>query len=85
LFIRQKRAEGKMQEGKKHILIVDDSPGIQFSFARLFEQRLPGSIQISFAFNGLQGIEKASELHPDPMILDGKMPVMNGLETISPS
>lgn len=32
------------------------------------------------AVNGLDAIEKAQELHPDLILLDLSMPIMNGLE-----
>lgn len=64
------------------ILIIDDSPLVCQTYARSFEQQL-SNIQISFADNGLQGSEMALKFKPDLIILDGNMPVMNGLETIS--
>ena len=34
---------------------------------------------LSFATNGLQGIQKTEELHPDVILMDVNLPIMNGL------
>ena len=60
------------------ILIVDDDPDIR--------EILGGTMQgegyrLVFAGNGLIALQKAAEYHPDLILLDVMMPVMDGYET----
>jgi DNA-binding NarL/FixJ family response regulator len=61
------------------ILIVDDSPVIRRSLRTLLQQQ-PEWIVCGEAENGRDGIEKALLLHPDLIVIDLIMPVMNGIE-----
>jgi DNA-binding NarL/FixJ family response regulator len=63
----------------KSILIVDDSPMIRRSLRELLEKQ-DGLAVCGEAENGLDGIEKAQQLHPHLIVLDLSMPVMNGLD-----
>ena len=61
------------------ILIVDDSALIRHAFRSCVEQS--GDWQVcGEAENGKLAVEKVKELHPDVVILDLQMPVMDGLE-----
>jgi two-component system response regulator NreC len=61
------------------ILIVDDSDLVRRAVRCCIEQS--GEFQVcGEADNGKVGVEKVQELHPDVVILDFQMPVMNGLE-----
>jgi DNA-binding NarL/FixJ family response regulator len=63
----------------KSILIVDDSPVIRRSLRALLGRR--GDWEVcGEAANGREGIDKALQLHPDLILLDLSMPVMNGLQ-----
>jgi DNA-binding NarL/FixJ family response regulator len=62
----------------KNILIVDDSPEIR-QLVRLYFHRETHFQICGEAVDGLDAIEKASELHPDLIILDESMPRMDGL------
>jgi DNA-binding NarL/FixJ family response regulator len=63
----------------KSILIVDDSSAIRKGLRTLLstdtEVRVCGE-----ATNGKEAIERARELHPDVIVLDVSMPVLNGLQ-----
>jgi len=61
------------------ILVVDDN---QF-FRRLLCERLSGEAEFQVcgeAENGKEAVEKALKLHPDLILVDLVMPVMNGLD-----
>ena len=61
---------------KKKVLIVDDEPGI----VRLLAMRLKAKgYEVIEAFDGLQCVKIAEEEVPDLILLDIKMPVMNGI------
>lgn len=62
------------------ILIVDDNSSVRRSLRSLIQ--LTGNWNIcGEAENGAVAIEKVRSLHPDMVILDLAMPVMNGLES----
>ena len=61
------------------ILIVDDNSLVRKLLRQYLE--LEGGWQVcAEAGNGKEGVEKAQEVHPDLIVLDLSMPVMNGLE-----
>ena len=62
----------------KGILLVDDSNIVRLAVRRMFEA---GGYRIcGEAKNGKEAVKKAQRLHPDLIVLDLSMPVMNGLE-----
>ncbi len=61
------------------ILIADDSALIRHSLRHCIEQNSEWEV-CGEAENGEVAVEKVKELHPDMVILDWQMPVMNGLE-----
>jgi DNA-binding NarL/FixJ family response regulator len=72
------------------ILIVDDSAVLRKSIRSCIEQNADWHV-CGEAENGQVAVEKVRGLHPDLVILDFAMPVMNGLDaareitTIAPS
>ncbi len=60
------------------ILIVDDDGDIHDLFKQYFEA-LGCSAEI--ARNGREGVAKYRDLHPDVVLMDVRMPVMNGYES----
>lgn len=70
-----------MREGEvvdKKVLIVDDQYGVR----NLLSLAL-AKYQIKEAINGQKALEIAQEWEPDLIIIDMKMPGLNGVETIS--
>jgi len=63
----------------KNILIVDDSPQIRKLVRTYFDRETDFRV-CGEAVDGLDAIEKASELNPDLIILDESMPRMGGLK-----
>src|SRR5256885_11930 len=61
------------------ILIVDDHPAIRRALRAAFEGQ-PGFTVCGEAEDGFDAIGKAKKLVPDMIILDLRMPVMDGLE-----
>ena len=63
----------------KRILVVDDNPAIRAVLRRILEFN-DGWTVCGEAVDGRDGVDKAEALHPDLVVLDLSMPVMNGLE-----
>jgi DNA-binding NarL/FixJ family response regulator len=61
------------------ILIVDDSAFVRQALREFFKRELDFEV-CGQAGNGREAIEKAQQLHPDLIVLDLSMPVMNGLD-----
>ena len=61
------------------ILIVDDNAAIRRSLRTVLES-VPDFTICGEAENGKDGVELAERVHPDAIVLDLSMPVMNGLE-----
>jgi DNA-binding NarL/FixJ family response regulator len=61
------------------ILIVDDYPPIRHLLRSCIEQNTDWQV-CGEAENGRVAVEKVRQMHPDMVILDFQMPVMNGLE-----
>jgi two-component system response regulator PrrA len=58
------------------ILVVDDDEGVTSTFARML--RLEG-FDVRTALNGEMGLREASQSRPDAIILDLRMPLVDGL------
>ena len=58
------------------ILVVDDDEGVTTTFARML--RLEG-FDVRTALNGEMGLLEASKSRPDAIILDLRMPLLDGL------
>lgn len=62
-------------------VIVDDHPVVREGLRRLMECE-PQLEVIGEASNGQMALEAVRALHPDLLVLDINMPVMNGLEVL---
>lgn len=65
------------QSHANKILIVDDEPVARQTLGALLESY---GYQLGMAENGLEGVQKAREMHPDVILLDVMMPIMDGFE-----
>ena len=65
------------------ILIVDDEVLVRQSMKMIILRKFPGLVEILEAKNGKEAVEMYEENFPDLIILDIKMPVMDGLEAAS--
>ncbi len=63
----------------KTVLIVDDYAYVRQALCSVFKRQADFEV-CGEAVNGSEAIAKAQELHPDLIVLDLSMPVMNGLE-----
>ena len=61
------------------ILIVDDFEQWRLYVRGVLEKQ-PGWRIVGEAVNGLQAIQKVEELHPEVVLLDVAMPILNGIE-----
>jgi CheY-like chemotaxis protein len=63
----------------KHILVVDDNTHIRKAICEMIsrDDRLAPCTE---AKDGLEGVQKATEMFPDLVVMDYSMPVMDGLE-----
>ncbi|MDP2912415.1 MAG: response regulator [Candidatus Omnitrophota bacterium] len=66
--------------GAKKILIIDD----EGDFCELIKANLElrGSFEVFIAINGKEGIDIARRVKPDIVLLDIRMPEMNGFEVL---
>lgn len=59
------------------ILLIDDEPFMRIQIRRFLEKE---NYRIVEAANGQEGIDAYERLHPDMILLDGMMPIMDGFE-----
>lgn len=63
------------------ILLVDDQPLFRRAIATLIDEQ-PDMEVVGEAENGVQGVELARDRHPDLVVMDVEMPVMNGVDAM---
>jgi PleD family two-component response regulator len=62
---------------QKVILVIEDSPTQLLGLRLLLEEH---GLQVAWADTGLKGVDIAQELRPDLIILDLRLPDINGLQ-----
>lgn len=67
-----------MKNENKNILICDDDPGVRESLRLILER----DYNLFFARNGRDAVRRVESLRPDLLIMDVKMPLLNGLEAL---
>jgi signal transduction histidine kinase/CheY-like chemotaxis protein len=68
----------KLVGGK--LLVVEDDPYVLRLYERIFANT---PIELMTAKNGQEGLDKAHSFHPDLIMLDVMMPVMNGIDVLT--
>lgn len=63
---------------KTRLLVVDDEPGMRRTLARIMKAK---GFEVHVAEDGLSAIELARKFQPDVMLLDIRMPGIDGVET----
>ena len=63
----------------RSVIIVDDNPAVRKLLCQVFTTAGDFSV-CGEAENGREAIKKAERLHPDLIVTDLAMPIMNGLE-----
>lgn len=62
---------------QRRVLIADDNPAVRKTLRHLLEES--GSYEVADSEDGQSALVRAIEFHPDVVILDLAMPVMDGL------
>jgi CheY-like chemotaxis protein len=66
--------------GKIKILVVDDEPDALALFRDLFTKK---GYEVEIASNGMEALELVDKVIVDVVVLDIRMPVMDGIETLA--
>jgi two-component system response regulator (stage 0 sporulation protein F) len=61
------------------VLVIDDQPGIRRLLIEVLSEE---GYAVAEAANGYDGLQKAKDLHPALILMDMKMPGMDGIETL---
>lgn len=64
----------------KKILIVDDEPHIRLLLQQTLEELEDEGVELIFAENGQEALEKIQSEKPNLVFLDVMMPIVNGFE-----
>lgn len=67
---------------KLGVLLVDDEIMIREGFKRLFDWKSHGCEVIGEASDGMEALNQIDTIHPDIVIMDINIPIMNGLKVI---
>lgn len=73
------RSIGGLPFGPVKVLVVDDLPDARFILKKRLERERVFDV-VGEAANGQEAVDLCGELSPDLVIMDFRMPVMDGLE-----
>jgi DNA-binding response OmpR family regulator len=71
---------GMIRNAMKKVLVIDDNPTIVELIK--YAVNLQGTYQVLVAYDGVQGLETVYTEHPDCVIIDVKMPRMDGYQLV---
>ena len=71
---------GELLAARKKVLVIDDNPTIVELIRHAVG--LQGKYQVVVAYDGVQGLERFHEEQPDCVIVDVKMPKMDGYQVV---
>ena len=74
----QYNIDGVVFSPKNKVLVVEDNQLNQDMMRAIFQEL---GLTMHLAENGVEGLEKAKEIHPDLILMDMHMPLMDGIET----
>ncbi len=74
---KEESVTSQSEGGKGTILVVDDSPTEIHIFKKILEKQ---GYNIIIAKDGQEGIDMAVQMHPDLILMDVVMPVLNGFQ-----
>ena len=63
----------------KRVLVVDDEPDVRFILSHILQRE---GYEVDLAINGAAALERVQGAHPDLVITDLMMPVMDGNELV---
>ena len=66
---------------QQRILVAEDNPSNRDTVVAFLEQ---AGYEVIIASDGVEAVEQAREAHPDLVIMDIQMPLLDGLEAIRP-
>jgi DNA-binding NtrC family response regulator len=69
-------------EKPNRILIVDDESDLRASIISILEQEIPNRLECDQATNGVEALQKVENNFYDLIIMDVKMPLMDGLTAL---
>jgi len=78
-FSNARRPESMPDENRLRVLLVDDHEVVRQGLASLLSEQRDIEV-IGEAANGREAVDLASRLHPDVIVMDATMPLMNGDE-----
>ena len=64
--------------GPRHVLVVDDNEDTAETLATLLQQTL--GCEVTTAYDGADALDKAGAVHPDVVLMDIGMPMVDGIE-----
>ncbi|SMD04263.1 response regulator [Sporomusa malonica] len=68
-----------MGKSQATILVIDDQPGIRRLLTEVLQDE---GYSVMTAANGYEGIQVATDTKPNVILMDMKMPGMDGIETL---
>jgi len=75
------RIDGEHEQSRLRVLLVDDSAKVRRTLSALLSA-LPEVEVVGEARDGLEAIDAAGKLLPDLIVLDLRMPKLNGFEVL---